>query len=257
VAVFVSFSDESGPGNSTDGTFLVSGYVAEESEWPYIAHAWQQWVLDGPKKIPYLHMIEIDDEWQLKYGDMESTLDEAARLLSHSGSLRIVRSRVDLAELSEAVSAYDGKAPRTLRDPDYYCYLKYFVAVTIGVHRTFPLAERIDFVVSRKQYVTHHLEKSHDDLKSWFYKHVPQVEGLIGDIIPGDMKDRLPLQAADFLCWHLQREEAGKITQKQRQRLASAQGISRPITLDWSSEELRSVVDLMNAKLNGTETAIS
>jgi hypothetical protein len=54
VAVYVAFSDEASVRN-TEGEFFVAGYVASELEWPWVARAWQERVLDGPPRIPYLH----------------------------------------------------------------------------------------------------------------------------------------------------------------------------------------------------------
>ena len=76
MAVFVSHSDESGVGDP-GGKFLVSGYVAREAYWPAIAREWQEKVLDGPPKIPYLHMREIRNEaWRNEHG---ITFDDSQR----------------------------------------------------------------------------------------------------------------------------------------------------------------------------------
>src|ERR1700686_3067758 len=68
MAVFVAYSDESGSGDAR-GQFLVGGYVASEQDWPYVAGAWQERVLDGPPRIPYLHMRECRNaDWRQEVG---------------------------------------------------------------------------------------------------------------------------------------------------------------------------------------------
>ena len=36
-----------------------------------------------------------------------------------------------------------------------------------------------------------------------------RVAKLIGDLIPVSLENHMPLQAADLLCWHIQRHHAG------------------------------------------------
>jgi len=58
MAVFVGNSDESGVADLR-GHYLVGGLIGCESNWPYLDRAWQERVLDGPPRIPYLHMREV------------------------------------------------------------------------------------------------------------------------------------------------------------------------------------------------------
>lgn len=231
VAVFLSFSDEAGTGDP-QGDFLVEGYLAPELDWPFVARAWQQYVLDGPPKLPYLHMIEVrNEDWLKRFGigylEAQDRIDEAARIISHAGSLRIVQSIINRGELAEIIhSRYHRKKdiPQPLLDPDYFCYLTYFVGVVVGVHTNFPDAEKVDFVVSRKKYITHNLVNSHDDLRKWLASLYPKMAGLMGEVIPSEMEERLPLQAADVLCWHHQRDLAGTADSQRQGTLRQAKG---------------------------------
>jgi len=81
MAIYTEFSDEAAVGNP-DGTFAMAGYAARESDWPYFSTAWRERVLDGPPKIPYLHMSEIRrDKWRnqhnIGYNDAEEPISEA------------------------------------------------------------------------------------------------------------------------------------------------------------------------------------
>jgi hypothetical protein len=74
-----------------------------------------------------------------------------------------------------------------------------------GICGKYEDAEQVDFVVSKKQVVTHYIQEAHKDLGGWLGRRHPTLAGRMGDIIPASMDKRMPLQAADMLCWHLQR----------------------------------------------------
>ncbi len=109
MAVFTSFSDEAETGSLSH--FLVSGYIAEEKNtWSLLAGAWQERVLDGPPKIPYLHMTQIrNKEWRAKQGnlisipDAESRIEAAVDLLSKCGGLLVATSEIKRADLKAAI----------------------------------------------------------------------------------------------------------------------------------------------------------
>jgi hypothetical protein len=96
-------------------------------------------------------------------------------------------------------------------EPDYHAFVIYAYAVLCRVKVTYPEAERVDFIVENKSNITKYI---HD-----FYKTLPQslrhikredLIPLLGKFISGS-KDLIPLQAADFLCWHNQRAQTGKM----------------------------------------------
>jgi hypothetical protein len=58
MAVYVAYSDESDVGD-TNGSFIMGGFLASEQDWIELSELWQNRVLNGPPKIPYLHMKEI------------------------------------------------------------------------------------------------------------------------------------------------------------------------------------------------------
>jgi hypothetical protein len=217
VAVFVAYSDESGVADP-GGEFLVSGYVADELEWPWVASAWQDRVLNGPPPLPYLHMREIrDEEWRNQHGisfnDSENRISEAVRVLYSMGAMSALASvikRVDLQEVIHSKFKRKKQIPVGLDEPDYLCFLAYASFVLAEVHENYPLATRVNFIVSRKNNVTEHYKDFVETMKQYFEQHQPELSSLVGDLIPASMEDLLPLQAADVLCWHLQRYYAEK-----------------------------------------------
>jgi hypothetical protein len=251
MTVFVSFSDESGIPDSA-GDFLVSGYAAEESAWQFITASWQE-MLDGPPKIPYLHMNEIrHQEWREEHGishlDSQDRVDAAVHILSVSKCLSVVRSvmnRADLAAIVHGRFKSKTRIPIHLREPDYFCFLAYLVFTLAEVSKKTPAVDKVDFVVSRKERITHHLHSLHRDIGVWLKHEYPQLEKLMGDIIPASMDDRLPLQAADVLCWHQQKSIAGTEEKEDNKRLIGLLGDTDGFPHRWEREDLAALMGLL------------
>jgi hypothetical protein len=86
-------------------------------------------------------------------------------------------------------------------EPDYLCFLAYAWMALTYVAREHPEAEKLDFVVEIKSTVTRYIQEFHANLKDALTAlGRPHLALLVGDLIPGD-KERVPLQAADVLCW--------------------------------------------------------
>ena len=134
MSVFVAYSDESGVGDPS-GEFLVAGYIAPENDWQWIAGAWQERVLDGPPRIPYLHMREIrNPDWRtqnrISANDAEERVDEAVRVMRSSGSVYALASVMKRSDLLDIFSHADFKRSKKktvigLDEPDYLCFIGY------------------------------------------------------------------------------------------------------------------------------------
>jgi hypothetical protein len=116
---------------------------------------------------------------------------------------------MDRSELQEAVHA-KLRAERVrvvvgLDQPDYLCFLWYALLVLQQVYLRHRDAEKVDFVVSEKRPITHNLGAFHQVLLKFTELEMPHLTHLVGDLIPGRQESRVPLQAADLFCWHLQR----------------------------------------------------
>jgi len=238
MAVFVAFSDESAVGDS-QGTFLMGGYVADEKRWPCIVEAWQDRVLNGPPKIPYLHMIEIrDGDWRKEFGitynDTENRVSEAVRVMFSSGAVSAIGAHLRRGDLADTIQcrlrAEGQRIPVGLNEPDYLCFLAYARLCLGRIHEDHPDVERVDFVISRKKKVSQHIGTFHEHLKALLS---PPLDGFAGHLMPGEMKDHLPLQMADLLFWHMQRHFAGKMSRVDENRLwylGEARGALHEIT---------------------------
>jgi hypothetical protein len=216
MAVFVSGSDESA-GKTERDRFYQAGFVAPESDWSdFFVPAWQERVLDGPPKIPYLHMTDIrSPKWRTEHGlsktSAEDRVDEACNLIHTMGSLYPIGAHLDAGVFrdnfgSTKFVAASGGA-KTF-EPDYTCFLLYTVLVLSYVDTYHPEAEKVDFIVERKSDITKHIQEFHSHTAANLAAlGQSSLARLVGDLIPGD-KDRVPLQAADVLCWHSARSKS-------------------------------------------------
>src|SRR5262252_1267158 len=90
------------------GPFLFAGYVGPERDWSkFLVPAWQERVLDGPPRIPYLHMTEIrSNEFRNTVGitrpAANARVDEAVDVIDTMGSLYPIAVQVDGSHFRDA-----------------------------------------------------------------------------------------------------------------------------------------------------------
>jgi hypothetical protein len=210
MAVFLSASDET----LGEGLFHHAGYVAPIESWvDVIVPAWQEKVLNGPPKIDEFHMTDIRSRsWREKRGVTEKDADDridAAVDLVHKAGLFSIRSSIDDVHFAATASGYKFRPTDQRRAPtefviDYPSFHGY-VYVVLYQCSALPNVEKVDFVVERKKEVFGAMLDFWQLLPESFSRHgLPHFAEMMGELIPGDKK-RIPLQAADLLCWHTQR----------------------------------------------------
>lgn len=215
MSVYVAYSDESGTPNK-EGAFLVGGYIGDEKDWPRFSKFWDEEILQSPPAIPYLHMVELrGKKFQKKYGLSEDDVRDKVRnaieairaagfISGYIGAL----TRADLKSLYDFLSSRGVKWPKNIQDPDYLCFVAYCEIMIRETAKEHPEVKRINFMVSRKRYVSHHCERFKDAMRDRLNEIKSPLAELVGDLIPLSMEDHKPLQAADVLCWHIQRSYA-------------------------------------------------
>lgn len=262
--VFLAASDESNGANSL-GDFQTTGWLAPESDWyQFFNPAWRERVLDKPPRIPYLHVTEMRSRtWREEHGitrlDADDRLDEAVDIIKTLGSLRPVQIKVmggDFRKLFHQTEFKTEKGARKKYEPDYYAYLPYAYAVLCRVKITFPDAERIDFMVEQKSGITPQMQGFHESLPASL-RHIGRSDlvPLVGKFIPGSKQD-IPLQAADFLCWHSQRAEAGTLDENDIRRwnpMARMKGFS----FDMTKELMMPLAEAFRQKEKSLEAGAS
>lgn len=242
MAVFVSASDETLGG----GIFHHAGWLAPESDWATIfTPAWQQSVLDGPPRIPYLHMTDIRSrKWREENGvssiDAENRVDAAFNVIGRMNTLYPLCSQTTadvFVRLFREHKIRTNKGAIKRYEPDHLCFLGYIYLVLNYAHVKHPDTERVDFIVERKNGVFDQMKEFYESLAEMFEAlGSPELIRFMGDLIPGG-KERIPLQAADVLCWHTQRAELRSFTGVDGERYKSI--AQRPgIIQRWTNEEL-------------------
>jgi hypothetical protein len=230
MSVYVGYSDEASVGDA-NGEFLVSGYVANETEWPWFAKAWQERVLDGPPKLPFFHMTEMRsrgwrEDCRISRMQAEDRIDEAVSVIRATGSLYAIGSVILQADIKEVIHARfpNRKAvPPGLDEPDYFCHLAFFYMAINDVSKRYPDVEKINFFVAKKnKVITRNLEAFPEQVRSLLNAVPPHLSDLMGDILPADPDHFLPLQAADAISWHLQRYYGDKRAGREHDRTDEA-----------------------------------
>ena len=246
MSLFTAFGDESDGGDQT-GPFVFGGFVAPTRDWvDYFTPAWEERVLNRAPSIGSFHMTEIRNQrWQLKngltQGDAERKIDEAVSIIAASGSLHLVRTAMDGGHFRNVFG--DTKLVRTAPqpgtyqfDPDYIGFLGFARGALEYMHTHCVDVERVDFVIERKERVSHYIPGFLDQLRNWLKANSRlDLLSLVGEVIPGD-KEHVPLQAADLAMWHVRRHEAGELDQADRGRLAQMFD-GRALTLTGMSNE--------------------
>ena len=250
MAAYTAYSDEAGVGDPS-GEFLVGGYVAPDSLWFEVSKAWQERVLDGPPKIPYLHMTDVRsrawrDENKISYNDAENRVAEAVKVLFSTGGLDAVASvmkRADLQELFHKPHKNKKSIPAGFDEPDYVCYYVFITIMLLRIHKLHPDANQVNFVVSKNGKITRGVRNIAEVTRQHLAQDCPELAVLFGSVIPGDMETALPLQAADALCWHLQHYYRGEFKRTEENRMWYLLKERDGDLQVWTRDQLRAVAD--------------
>jgi hypothetical protein len=231
MAVFVSFSDETSSGNHL-GQYYWTGFVGPELDWEkYFSPAWQWRVLDGPPQIAYLHMTEIRSnafrqEHGLSEKDAEGRIDEAFLTINSMGSIFPIGNGMNAGYFrqlfGDTTVVRQGTKQKAFSkmEPDFLSLIAYAVTVLAYVDAHYPNCEKVDFVIERNDRITHWIKEFHEQMPEGLeYAGRPKLRPLLGQLIPAG-KERIPLQAADLLCWYTRRYQAKQLDSHELQRYA-------------------------------------
>lgn len=218
MTVYVAYSDESATPDN-DGPFIVGGYVTPALAWPDFSKKWAENVLLPAPEIPYMHVVELRSKvFRAKHG--LTWEDNLAKVAAASKTIYDHKdvwacfgaiSRQKLQEIYRKIEKSGRRYQEFLKEPDYMCFLSYAFYLIAHVSDLRPEVTRIDFVVSKKQRVSHYYSKFQEEMRDFLNDYNPALGKLVGDLIPANMEDRVPLQAADVLCWHLQKHYSNAV----------------------------------------------
>jgi len=211
MSVYLAFSDEASV-NEIEGEFLVAGYIAKETDWPEFSAAWQDRVLDASPPIPYLHMTEIRspkfrEKHGLTYYDSERRVDEAVRVIYSMGPMSAFCAKLK-KDVFERVFVGKKSKHFSYRDPDYLCFLMYVMQTIFFVKHTYHDVKLLNFIAAEKQAIPHkRLKEVVEGIRQLLAEKEPEYASILGDVVEASCspEHQIPLQAADVLCWHIQR----------------------------------------------------
>jgi hypothetical protein len=217
MAVFIAAADESADQNPRRN-FLYGGFAAPVCDWEgCFAEAWNERVLCGPPALNYLHMTEMmSPAWRKEQGitewQVDQRLDEAANVIASSGSLVAIIWSAGEEDFNRTVRPFAPRKVHTgLEQPDYLAFLAFAFSTLQYLSAWEPSVERVDFWLERNDRVTTRIERFHSllapDLSTLGRS---DLADLVGELLPVG-KDRIPAQAADFLCWHERRFFGGTL----------------------------------------------
>ena len=231
MAVFVSASDESDGGHHRS-KFWHGGWLMPETDWySYFAPAWQERVLDQKPLIPSLHMTDIRDpgwckEHGLTWQQAQDKMDVAAILISQMGSLipTVVNANAGLfldAHGKKKIMKNPAEKKPSRFLVDHYCFNAYVLTVLHYIDVKYPDTEKVDFLVERKEGVFEKIEQFYASFEaSLDYIGQSKLKKYLGDLTAVG-KDRVPVQAADMLCWHVSRADLKKLDGRDADRAAT------------------------------------
>ena len=167
MCVFVAAADES-DGPQQSGPFVYGGFVGPAHDWTgWFTPAWRERVLNGAPALAHFHMAQIrNPKWQAANGltatDAERRIDEAVRVVSSMGSIHVVRTSFDGGHFRQVFKdtrvIKTRPQPGTYKfQPDYVGFLGFARGALEYVNQSCQRAARVDFVIERKQGISHRL----------------------------------------------------------------------------------------------------
>jgi hypothetical protein len=201
LAIFQAYIDDS-VRRYADRRLYLAGYVNSVDKWLEFSDAWEAALSESPA-IKYFHMVEANGcRGQFRgWGklDVQLKLDKLARVIRQFDPWSF--------DFSVSTKAYEdsfkGRAPYGFQIPYSVAFIGSIVTVA-QFHIQLGSSVPIDFIFDEQASVHRTASAVYDHLKSI---QQPEVRDVLGStpIFRSD-KDILPLQAADMLVWHIQRE---------------------------------------------------
>lgn len=220
-------------------------------------------MLNGTPRLDYLHMVDLRnqawrDEKGISWEEAERRIDAAFDLIDGAGGLFPVAGLVlDTAHMLQALESTrllletSGGIARRPWVPDFLCFFSYAKNVLAYVSEKYPDADKVDFIIERNGRITHTIERFYDSMPSDFREMgYGRLADLMGDLIPAG-KERVPLQAADLLCWYSRASKLNMLNdpadERRYQKLSRRLGIVET----WTDEEIVALSELLAKNARG------
>ena len=132
--------------------------------------------------------------------------EEAVKTIYSTGGLSVVGSAIVRSQLKEIIHRkYLDQSKRIeagVDQPDYFCHLAFFYIVLRDVCANNPDIDKVNFVFAQKSTViTRNLLTIAKHTRQFLKTYSPELEPMMGEVLPGSPEAFLPLQAADVIAW--------------------------------------------------------
>jgi hypothetical protein len=199
VTVLKAFIDDSGSGGDSEW-YVLAGYLGTVDGWNSFHDQWKQVLLEHPRieyfKSSEAESLRSDGQWAgVSKEQRDAKIDRLIEVVGRC-SRRAICARMRQRVYDELVK---GEIPPVWDSP-YYFLFPSVIAASINIERLDGEADPVDFVFDSD-------EKHEKGSKRLLPSLLPMQSyyGSLVNMIYGDEKKVLPLQAADLLAWQTRR----------------------------------------------------
>jgi hypothetical protein len=228
--------------SSVDGrNFVLAGYIHTAENWLKFSDDWKAALKETPS-IEYFHMVEAENLRDQFKGWKEDERTEKVRRLGeviykhNPHSFECWVSKRAFNEILKPVAPYD------LKNPYMVCF--YGAIVSAARHQAMlDVTIPVDFVFDEQGGLGAFVVFWYEWIKQW---QDPSISAVMGSTpIFRDDKKMLPLQAADFLAWHLRRRKESRYANEIRPAIKRI--IGNHLEAEISEDVLRTLAKNMAA----------
>ena len=205
VAVLQAYFDDTVRGRNGERMLFLAGYVNFAEKWISFSNEWKSVLADSPR-ISHLHMAEAaarrGEFERISPPERDAKIWRLSEVIKRSAPWSFHAS-IDWAE---HVKLFGQSPPHGYRTP----YLNCYIGIVVGLakhHRDLGLSMPTDLVFDESDVVSRPAILLYDTLKESLPEDIRKMMG--GTPAFKSDKDILPLQAADMLAWHIQRQTSG------------------------------------------------
>jgi hypothetical protein len=239
-----------GSGSMNDSpVYVMAGYIGSVAAWEKFTAEWQA-ALDEPKAIEYFKMREAwarrdqFDGWSLE------ARDARLKLLAPIANRHAIAAVLYVVSTDAWKRHFVGRLEKRYHDrPYFFAYHGIMSGVVRYLHAK-GIQEKVDFIFDEEGGES--LKLMQESFEGWKELAPKEFKPYIGRRpMPGNDKDVLPLQAADFFAWHIRRSFAEGLQGKNVDDLTVAASelfnIEQARSI-WGEDEVKEAIDFVELR---------
>jgi hypothetical protein len=199
MAIVTAYFDESETGGLSNGYFVVAGLVGEARHWARIEREWKHVLLEFD--VEYLHMNEFAHKEPFKSWG-RSKRDRFLAQCSHVLSSQ--RKYLHSASCSISARAYEAVCEKQGQEAcqPYLDCLQQCSANVLKMFEKEAVAHQISLIFDRRPKCIGKAVDKLEELRT--HPNIPAAVGaMLATVTPGDDRTMIPLQAADFIAYEV------------------------------------------------------